>query len=251
MATPGYQTLLDRDIPSVELPDGAGRVRVIAGEFDGQRGPARTFTPIDVWDVRLAQGKTRSSLCRGTYARTDRAARDRYRKRRRRRPRSADGAVRSRRYDVTSRRNRCDDRVARRRTDRRADRRLRPVRDEHRGRNPPGNCRLQQRAVRSNRGVKEGATRRPMEKEANESKRVHLWPKTRDLAFRRLRQWLGIRVFAVYTRPFATPPVAEPDMPEFSHRLYDQRDIETLLALAKGVRTGNVRRVCATRIRQG
>jgi len=56
MAAPGYQTLLDRDIPSVDLPDGAGRVRVIAGEFDGRRGPANTFTPIDVWDVRIAQG---------------------------------------------------------------------------------------------------------------------------------------------------------------------------------------------------
>ena len=53
MAKPGYQTLLDADIPSVDLPDGAGRVRVIAGEFDGYKGPARTFTPIDVWDVRL------------------------------------------------------------------------------------------------------------------------------------------------------------------------------------------------------
>lgn len=31
-------------------------MRVIAGEFDGHRGPARTFTPMDVWDVRLAQG---------------------------------------------------------------------------------------------------------------------------------------------------------------------------------------------------
>ncbi|HVJ63362.1 MAG TPA: pirin family protein, partial [Tahibacter sp.] len=57
-ATAGYQTLLDADIPSVPLADGAGRVRVIAGEFDGHRGPARTFTPIDVWDVRLNQGAT-------------------------------------------------------------------------------------------------------------------------------------------------------------------------------------------------
>ncbi len=58
LAEPGYQTLLDADIPSVELADGAGKVRVIAGEFDGHRGPAHTFTPIDVWDVRLNQGKT-------------------------------------------------------------------------------------------------------------------------------------------------------------------------------------------------
>ena len=53
---PGYQTLLDAQIPSVELPDGAGRVRVIAGDFDGHHGPARTFTPIDVRDLRLVQG---------------------------------------------------------------------------------------------------------------------------------------------------------------------------------------------------
>lgn len=53
---PGYQTLLDRDIPSIELPSDAGKLRVIAGEYEGKRGPARTFTPIDVWDVRLNQG---------------------------------------------------------------------------------------------------------------------------------------------------------------------------------------------------
>jgi len=55
-AEPGYQTLLDRDIPSVELPDGAGRLRVIAGEYGGTRGPAHTYTPIDVWDVRFNRG---------------------------------------------------------------------------------------------------------------------------------------------------------------------------------------------------
>ena len=56
MSDPGYQTLLDAEIPSVELPEGAGRLRVIAGEFDGHRGPARTFTPMDVWDMRIGQG---------------------------------------------------------------------------------------------------------------------------------------------------------------------------------------------------
>jgi redox-sensitive bicupin YhaK (pirin superfamily) len=56
MTAPRYQTLLDAQIPSVDLPDGAGRVRVIAGEFDGRRGPALTFTPMDVWDVRIDQG---------------------------------------------------------------------------------------------------------------------------------------------------------------------------------------------------
>jgi quercetin 2,3-dioxygenase len=53
---PGYQTLLDRDIPAVALPNDAGTLRVIAGEFDGKHGPAKTFTPINVWDVRLNRG---------------------------------------------------------------------------------------------------------------------------------------------------------------------------------------------------
>ena len=56
MAPPGYQNILNAQIPSVDLPEGAGRVRVIAGAFDGQRGPARTHTPMDVWDLRLNQG---------------------------------------------------------------------------------------------------------------------------------------------------------------------------------------------------
>ena len=58
MSAPRYQTLLDAGIPSVELPDGAGRVRVIAGEYAGERGPAHTFTPMNVWDLRLKAGRT-------------------------------------------------------------------------------------------------------------------------------------------------------------------------------------------------
>ncbi len=52
-APPGYQTLLDAEIQVADLPDGAGRVRVIAGQYAGAQGPAKTFTPIDIWDVRL------------------------------------------------------------------------------------------------------------------------------------------------------------------------------------------------------
>src|SRR5690606_28105465 len=58
MSQPGYQTLMNRDIPVVGLPGNAGQVRVIAGEFNGRRGPARTHTPMDVWDVRLRQQGT-------------------------------------------------------------------------------------------------------------------------------------------------------------------------------------------------
>ena len=56
MATPGYQAIVDAQIPSVPLPEGAGSVRVIAGDYLGHKGPAHTFTPIDVWDLRLNQG---------------------------------------------------------------------------------------------------------------------------------------------------------------------------------------------------
>jgi redox-sensitive bicupin YhaK (pirin superfamily) len=56
MSPPRYQSILDRDIPAVPLPDGAGTARVIAGDFQGTRGPARTFTPVNVWDLRLKAG---------------------------------------------------------------------------------------------------------------------------------------------------------------------------------------------------
>ena len=56
MTAPGYQGLLARDIPVVSLPEGGGSVRVIAGEFAGAKGPARTVTPINLLDVRLRAG---------------------------------------------------------------------------------------------------------------------------------------------------------------------------------------------------
>jgi hypothetical protein len=56
-AEPGYQILLNADIPAVQLPNGAGELRVIAGSFAEDRGPARTFTPINIWDVRLGRDK--------------------------------------------------------------------------------------------------------------------------------------------------------------------------------------------------
>ena len=57
-APAGYQSLLNKDIPVVQLPDGAGAARIIAGAFGETRGPARTFTPINLWDVKLAAGKS-------------------------------------------------------------------------------------------------------------------------------------------------------------------------------------------------
>lgn len=56
MSAPGYQAIANRDIPAISLPNGNGTLRIIAGEFDGHTGPAHTFTPMNVWDMRLTQG---------------------------------------------------------------------------------------------------------------------------------------------------------------------------------------------------
>lgn len=53
MSPPGYQDIRASDIPAVPVANGAGSVRVIAGVVDGHRGPARTFTPVNLYDVRL------------------------------------------------------------------------------------------------------------------------------------------------------------------------------------------------------
>ncbi len=57
MTAPRYQTLRAGDIPDVTLPGDAGSVRVIAGEFNGTKGPAQTFTPMALWEFRLNAGK--------------------------------------------------------------------------------------------------------------------------------------------------------------------------------------------------
>ncbi|WP_137937941.1 pirin family protein [Chitinivorax sp. B] len=58
MDRPGYQNLLNADIPNISLPHGAGQLRVIAGQYGTARGPAHTFTEMDVWDVRVKAGNT-------------------------------------------------------------------------------------------------------------------------------------------------------------------------------------------------
>ena len=60
MAAPGYQSLTSAQIPDVALPEGAGRLRVIAGDYADQHSPARTFTAMNVWDVRMNAGKSAS-----------------------------------------------------------------------------------------------------------------------------------------------------------------------------------------------
>jgi quercetin 2,3-dioxygenase len=51
---PHYQAIEAARMPVVELAGGAGRVRLIAGAFAGQTGPAKTLTPVNVWDLVLS-----------------------------------------------------------------------------------------------------------------------------------------------------------------------------------------------------
>ncbi|MBT9556514.1 MAG: pirin family protein [Myxococcales bacterium] len=56
MSPPGYQAITSANIPVISLPGDMGKARIIAGEFEGAKGPARTFTPINMWDLRLSAG---------------------------------------------------------------------------------------------------------------------------------------------------------------------------------------------------
>jgi redox-sensitive bicupin YhaK (pirin superfamily) len=58
MAKPGYQAISKADIPEANVD--AGSVRCIAGSHAQCTGAATTFTPMNVWDVRIKAGKTMS-----------------------------------------------------------------------------------------------------------------------------------------------------------------------------------------------
>jgi redox-sensitive bicupin YhaK (pirin superfamily) len=53
MTAPAYQAILSQSIPEIELANSSGSIRVIAGEYEGRVGPAKTFTPMNVFDIRL------------------------------------------------------------------------------------------------------------------------------------------------------------------------------------------------------
>lgn len=50
-SSPRYQGLIDAEIPRVKLAGGKAITRVIAGNFRGVQGAAKTVTPINVWDL--------------------------------------------------------------------------------------------------------------------------------------------------------------------------------------------------------
>lgn len=51
---PRYQTLAAGDIPTVKVAPGVD-MRIIAGEYDAAKGPALTFTPVELWDVKATE----------------------------------------------------------------------------------------------------------------------------------------------------------------------------------------------------
>jgi redox-sensitive bicupin YhaK (pirin superfamily) len=66
MSTPRYQEIRDSTIPALKLDDDGSIARIIAGEYEGAKGPARTFTPVNLWDLRLkAGGRTELRLPEG------------------------------------------------------------------------------------------------------------------------------------------------------------------------------------------
>jgi quercetin 2,3-dioxygenase len=56
MSKPRYQGITKAQIPVIEL-EGGGHARVIAGELLGRLGPAKTFTPVNLFDVILKAGE--------------------------------------------------------------------------------------------------------------------------------------------------------------------------------------------------
>jgi quercetin 2,3-dioxygenase len=56
MTPPKYQEISHGTMGRYDLPDGKGVVEIIAGEFKGVKGPAFTFTPMHVYNVRIKTG---------------------------------------------------------------------------------------------------------------------------------------------------------------------------------------------------
>ena len=56
-SAPRYQGITKEQIPEVALPEEAGTLRVIAGQYDTRVGPAQTFSPMNIWDIRIQAGK--------------------------------------------------------------------------------------------------------------------------------------------------------------------------------------------------
>jgi len=57
MTEPKYQAITNAEMGRVKLP-GGGEVEIIAGEFAGVKGPASTFSPVHLYNLKLKKGET-------------------------------------------------------------------------------------------------------------------------------------------------------------------------------------------------
>lgn len=55
MSTPKYQAIKNQEMTHVDLGEN-GFVEVIAGEFNGEKGPATTFSPVNMMNAKLKKG---------------------------------------------------------------------------------------------------------------------------------------------------------------------------------------------------
>ena len=53
MTPPRYQAIVKSSMGKYKTGDGSGFIEVIAGEYNGVKGPAGTFTPLNVFNARL------------------------------------------------------------------------------------------------------------------------------------------------------------------------------------------------------
>ena len=56
MSKPKYQAIKQKEMAHVNLPDGGGKIEIIAGHYGAIKGSATTFTPIELYNARLIQG---------------------------------------------------------------------------------------------------------------------------------------------------------------------------------------------------
>jgi redox-sensitive bicupin YhaK (pirin superfamily) len=56
MTKPQYQAITNDQMGRYELPEGKGTVEVIAGEFNGVKGAATTFSPVHLYNLKLQKG---------------------------------------------------------------------------------------------------------------------------------------------------------------------------------------------------
>src|ERR1043165_7945218 len=64
---PKYQEITQKMMGRFDFPNENGFVEIIAGEYNGIKGPAFTFTPMHVFNTRLRKGGTASFDFPGNY----------------------------------------------------------------------------------------------------------------------------------------------------------------------------------------